>query len=327
MAEIGFRNLIPGKRYKIVFKAYTAVGTLTAFPSIDFITPEAPPRARNFRLTANTVETVKVIKSRNIKMKVKKYKIVANASNEKIVVLITHRKKNRIKPGHFIKTNFASPHNGLNVAQSQVLSRDKKYKNRVRYMHPNQNTAQVTTNPEWRVPSQSEQALVHIDGGLILQKKKKVRLRIPKPILQNLTWNEEVKDFVFVVYRKGKRRSRLGKTRYLWDTDDAIKKVINAKPPVISGEGASGNTTENDTDVTLSLDTPELGKPNYTEGHPATFIKEINDDKFYEFKFIVARYIKTTDEITGVSTWTGYWIERNTPFLKKLSRPVGWRRK
>lgn len=338
MAEINFRNLIPGKRYKIVIKPSTVFGTIDSFPSIDFIVPEAPPRARNYRLTANTVVSVKVLKKRNRRLKINKYKIEPNNQGGFTVVLITAKAKNRVKPGSFIKVQLNSDPNAINVDPARVLSRSKKNKNRVRYYHPTGKYSNGTNLPSggigWTsVPDSNEPtngALVHIDGGLLTIKKKKVRLRIPKPILQNLTWNDDVRDFVFVIYRKGKKRSKLANRRYYWDTDAAQLDVKNAKPPLVTGAGAVGNTVINDTLVQINLDSSSA-VPYFKDGHPATFVKEINDDQFYQFEFIVARYIKTYDETlnnnTGGYMWTGYWIERNSSFLKKLSRPVSWRNK
>lgn len=329
MAEVSFRNLVPGKRYKIVVKANTLLGTLTAFPSIDFIVPEAPPRARNHRLTANTVIKAKTIK-KNRKLKIYKYKIEI-INSVPIVIISTSRldlkKKNKVKPGDTISVSATDNPDSINVTKVKALNR--KNKNRIRYYHPNP-AAQATSNPEWRTytadndeTDRKKYPITHHNSKTVTIKKAKyVRMRIPKPILQNLTWNDDVKDFVFIVYIKGKKKSRLQnrKRRYVWDTDASPKIVNTSQPPRLTGGGGTPNP-DNDSTNTINLAT------QYVDGHPATFLKEITDDKFYQFQFIIARYIRTYDEITNTYTWTGYWIERNTPFLKKLSRPVSWKNK
>lgn len=327
MAKFDFRNLVPGKRYKIIVRANTVVGPLTAFPSIDFIVPEAPPRARNYSLTANTVIKSKILK-KNRKLKIYKYKIENPTGNKAIVVISTSplsaKKKNKIKPGDKVTVSATGNPLGINISEAKTLSR--KNKNRIRYYHSTPSTA-ATTGPEWRTytaddstTDKSDYPITHLNGKTVTIKKAKyVRLRIPKPILQNLTWNDEVKDFVIVVYQKGKKRSRLGKRRYFWDTDANKLFVLPSMPPKLV-EGGVESSDENDPNVSLNVS-------DFPDGHPATFIKEITDEKFYQFQFIVARYIKTYDESTEKYTWRGYWIERNTPFLKKLSRPKSWRSK
>lgn len=331
MAEINFRNLIPGKRYKIVIKANSVVKRLDNFPSIDFIAPEAPPRARNFRLSVNTVIKTKILQ-KDRKLKIYKYKIEI-VNGKRIVVISTSRldlkKKNRVKPGDRVSVTLNSDTYGINVSNVKALSR--KNKNRIRYEHPNQTLPLVAVG--WQEytydnnQTKDNYPITHHNGRTVTIKKAKyVRIRIPKPILQNLTWNDEVKDFVFIIYRKGKKRSRLGrKDRYLWDKDDDKLFVLSHTPPRLNQSGVN-ISPENDAKPGQTATTINLS--DFPDGHPATFLKEITDDKFYEFRFIVARYIKTTeiDPATGnpTYTWTGYWIERNTPFLKKRSRPRGW---
>lgn len=337
MAQINFRNLVPGKRYKIIIKPNTVYGLLNAFPSIDFIVPEAPPRARNFRLTVNTIFKTKTLK-KNRKLKIYKYKIENPTGAQAIVVLSTSplsaKKKNKVKPGDRITVDCKSSTGGninpdsINITNAVALSR--KNKNRIRYYH----SEETTPAKGWTDyihdngnVNKSIYPITHLNSTTVTVKKAKyVRIRIPKPILQNLTWNDEVKDFVFIVYRKGKKRSRLRTMhRYLWDTDTNKLEVLNSTPPALFESGVVIS------DKNIVTPTNQINLSDFADGHPAVFIKEITDDKVYEFKFIVARYIKTTaiDPATGnsISTWTGYWIERNTPFLKKLSRPRGWKNK
>ena len=89
MAKIDFRGLVPGKRYKIVIHPDTPYGKLRALPTIDFIVPEAPPRARNHRLEIKNRPKTVITGYRNRKFKIYKYKIEQNAAGKKVVVIIT----------------------------------------------------------------------------------------------------------------------------------------------------------------------------------------------------------------------------------------------
>jgi hypothetical protein len=312
MAKLDFRGLVPGKRYKIVIHPETVYGTMKALPTIDFIVPEAPPRARGFRLDIRTRYKPVIVGYRNRKLRIYKYKITYNANTGKRhVVIITGTgtfRKNKIKAGDKIKVAAPSAISTGTTAVT-VLNRENTPKNRIRYLHPIQNTSTTSwttyTTDDSPSISNADKPITHVNGGsAIIEKIPYVRIRIPKPIFQNLMWNDTVRDFVHIVYRKGNSKKTItGSRKYLLtDTD------VSRDTPI--QDGISGFDIDNTT---------------YPNGHPPVFVKEIRDKKFYQFEFIVARYTRTQNTDGSYTAWSGSWIEQNTPFNKKLSKPAGWK--
>jgi hypothetical protein len=66
MANLSLRNLIPGKKYRMVIEADTADGNIKMPYSVEFTVPEACPHARNFALQIK--KTTFQVKNTNGKM-------------------------------------------------------------------------------------------------------------------------------------------------------------------------------------------------------------------------------------------------------------------
>lgn len=321
MAKIDFRGLIPGKRYKIVIHPETPYGKLRALPTIDFIVPEAPPRARNHRLEIKNRPKTVITGYKNRKFKIYKYKIEQNAAGKKVVVIITGNgtfKKNKIKGGDRIRVSapagiattgyIVTPPGGTALPSGVVLAKNRNNtpKNRIKYLHPNQSVSTVgwTTHTTDDSATIANYPVTHVGGGAAITKKiPNLRIRIPKPIYQNLMWNDTVRDFVHIFYKTGSTKATVsGKRKYLiTDTD------LNRTSPI--QDGVSGFSV---------LDT-------FPNGHPPVFSKQILDKKYYQFDFAIARYTRFKNADGTYTAWTGDWIEQNTPFDKKLSRPSGWK--
>lgn len=303
MAKLDFRGLIPGKRYKIVIHPETVYGQLRALPTIDFVVPEATPRARNHRLSVKTAYKRKTTAAKRRKFRIWKYKISQpTPGGTKFVVIITGNGtfvKNKVKSADKIRvtglgTNYNTSSTDSNFVPVKNTSNTPK--NRIRYVAPNQSAA-VT---DWQLYSSDDAGgatrVVTVKGTQEV-KIPVVKLRIPKPIYENLMWNDTVKDFVHVIYRTGKSRATLsGPRKYFVDDTN-----VNKDTPKASSGG-------------WSID-------NYVDGHPPVFSKEITDDNFYQFEFVVVRYTRPNTS----AAWTANWMEQNTPFAKRISRPIGWK--
>lgn len=308
VAKLDFRGLIPGKRYKIVIHPETVYGTLKSLPTIDFVVPEAPPRARGFKLDIRARYKPVIIGYKDRKLRIYKYKITYNAeTGERHVVIITGTgtfRKNRIKPGDRVSISEPSAIAATNV---KVVNTQNTPKNRIRYLHPTQNTstASWTAYTSDDGASASAMPITHINGGAaIIEKIPYLRIRIPKSVHENLMWSETVRDFVHIVYRTGKSKATVhGKRKYLiTDTD------IDRTAPI--QDGSSGF---------------DIDDATYPNGHPPVFVKEIRDKKYYQFEFIVARYVRYQNSDGSYTNWTGSWIEQTGSFNNKLSRPSGWK--
>lgn len=161
-----------------------------------------------------------------------------------------------------------------------AINRDKTPKNRIRFIHPDPNnnlalTGWTTYTDDNSLTNVKNYPVIHINGGSAeLKKIPTVRLRIPKAIHQNLMWNDTVRDFVHIVYRSANTKAAIGgKRKYLvTDTD------IDRNTP-IQDQTSNGNLIFNI-------------NSGYPDGFPPVFVKEIKDKKYYQFEFIVVRYIK-----------------------------------
>lgn len=316
MAKLDFRGLIPGKRYKIVIHPETVYGTLKALPTIDFVVPEAPPRARNFRLDIRTRFKTAIIGYANRKLRIYKYKVILDGTtNKKYAVIITGTgvfKKNRIKPGDKVNVSISSTFlaanpgaTNISISNAVVVNSANTPKNRIKYEIPSGSTHGWYTYTTDDSSSSSSMPITHVGGGAaILKKIPTVRLRIPKAIHQNLMWNDTVRDFVHIVYRTGKSKATVhGKRKYLiGDTE------IDRNTPIQDGSGGF-----------------DIDDATYPNGHPPVFTKEIKDAKYYQFEFIIARYVRYKNADGSYTSWTGSWIEKEGPFNNKLSRPAGWK--
>lgn len=318
MAKFDFRGLIPGKRYKIVVIPDTAYGEVRSLPAIDFIVPEAPPRARNSSLDVKRFFRTKIIGYKNRKLRIWQYRIIANpdlnapVGQKKIAIIVTGKtapgKNNRVKPGDKIKVKAPTAIATGSEAKT-VISRDGAPLNRIKYFHPNDSATLVgwtkyTTDDN---VSSDSFPVVHVNGGAAIIKKIPVaRIRIPKIIMENLVWNDTVRDVVHIIYRKAKNKANIsGKRRYVFYKDGDLDLIVDPLKPI--QDGSNGFNLE-----------------DFTDGMPPVFKKEINDEKYYSFEFIVARYIRRKEDDT-YTPWKGYWIERDTPFAKRISRPTGWK--
>lgn len=308
MAKFDFRGLIPGKKYKIVVIPETANGDIRALPAIDFVVPEAPPRARNYSLTVTKTFKNKIVGYKNRRLRIWKYRIAQNSAGQKIVTIITGRSapggNNRVKAGD--KIRVLNPAAIQATTATTVLPRGTAPSNRIKYLHPNQaaaTTTWLTYGTDDSSTDPSNFPVVHVNGGAAIIKKIPVaKIRTPKAILNNLVWNDTVRDVVHIVYRKAKKKSNIsGKRRYLLFKDGDVNLIIDGNDPIQIGE--NGFTWD-----------------DFPKGMPPVTSKQINDELYYSFEFIIARYIKKED-----GTWKGYWIERNTPFAKRLSKPRGWK--
>lgn len=335
VAKLDFRGLIPGKRYKIVIHPETVYGTLKSLPTIDFVVPEAPPRARGFKLDIRARYKPVIIGYTDRKFRVYKWKIVSATEADGIDILqfpyvgvvITGNgtfRKNRIKPGDKITisgTTYAPKTSGssgnfypLNVTGRKVINRQNTPKNRVRIplsSIPSEGSSTGFYLNTWYTSAaddgttSSNFPLTHVKGGAaIIEKIPYLRIRIPKSIHENLMWSETVRDFVHIVYRTGKSKATVhGKRKYLiTDTD------IDRTAPIQDGSS-----------------TFDIDDATYPNGHPPVFVKEIRDKKYYQFEFIVARYIRYQNSDGSYTSWTGSWIEQTGSFNNKLSRPSGWK--
>lgn len=303
MAKVDFRGLIPGKRYKILIQPNTIYGKVTEIPTIDFIVPEAPSRARNHRLSISKLKPRKTTGPKTVRFKIWKYKISQASDGKKYVLIITGNgsfKENKVKTGDKVTLTFpqtVSNWANYNVTNVNVKNTSNTPKNRIRYLSPNQ-SAQPTS---WITYSDDDSS---VGNARILKVKStqevripRIALRIPKEIYQNLMWNDTVRDFVHIIYRQGSSKANLsGNRKYL--VDDS---AVNQSTP----KASSGNWL---------ID-------NYTDGHPPIFRIDIKDKQFYEFSFVIIRYTRKTTS----DSWTANWLEQNTPFAKRISQPARWK--
>lgn len=124
-----------------------------------------------------------------------------------------------------------------------------------------------------------------------MEKKTRLFFKIPKPILNNLVWKDDVKDVVWIVYRVANNKDAITEQR---------KYLVG-----------NGNVS-----IATVPSAPDFTSDSWKNGHPAVFFKNINPSKYFTFQFAVVRYIKTG------ATWNGYWLHGNNKLENVLSRQV-----
>lgn len=108
-------------------------------------------------------------------------------------------------------------------------------------------------------------------------KRPKLLISIPEDIIDNLIWNDSVRDIVYVVYRRGDDKSK---------ANIATRRYLNGEPFVIGT-------------------VPDI--PAWTSGQVRTFGIKVADTNYYSFQFVIARYIKDSS-----GSWTTkFWLQGN----------------
>lgn len=129
------------------------------------------------------------------------------------------------------------------------------------------------------------------DAGKMVTKTR-LYFKIPKDIMSNIVWKDDVRDVVWIVYRVA-------------DTKDDL----TSDRKYLVGNGTVSFTVP-------TMDDTAFNAAPWTDGHPAVFSKNINPTKYFTFQFVVARYVKTE------STWNGYWLHKGNKLEKILSKQV-----
>lgn len=126
--------------------------------------------------------------------------------------------------------------------------------------------------------------------------KSRLWITIPESVMSNLIWKDDVRDVVHVVYRSAADSESLPSTvKYL--SNDASVSFSTVPSP------------------------PSFSTGSFQYGHPNAFSKNVEDNLFYSFQFVIARYVNTSADWT---TYNKYWLNPGKNIKDILSQQSTW---
>jgi hypothetical protein len=286
MSKIQLKDLKPGKKYKLIIEVDTEFDSINSFPAIEFTVPEAPPASKKNDLSISSEQVDETVYEDRIIINngTLKYRPRGGTIRQ---IKTTGSLSTGLTVGDKITiANIVT--SGYNVTNATVLSTPT-----VDSFTYN-GTGTIISNDTYT--SDTTSSLTEKNGTAKTKKVTLAVIKIPDAVINNLIWNDTVRDFVHVVFRSALDKDDLSGARY----------YVNS-----SGEELTSTPRDMNTD-------PDLSSAFYDYGMPKIVKKKITDAKYYEFQYITARYIKN-----AAGEWEGQWLEPG-PNKNRLSSPVRW---
>lgn len=280
MSKIKLEDLKPGTKYRLSVKVNTFSDTIENYPSFEFEVPKAPTAAKKNDLSISVTQEDEAVKvDRTVVDAAAVWYRPRGGLLREIKVISTTYHDLVVGDIVTISNTGSANYNATSVSVSKV------YKDRNSFEYTDDGMTTIASSDTW-VKTGTTATIVEKNGSQKIKKIDVANIKIPDIVINNLLWNDTVRDFVHVVYRSAV------------DKED----ISGDKIYVTGGETLTGTPKSLDLDL-------------YPNGMPKIVTKRINDTKYYEFQYIIARYIKVS------GTWTGYWLEpgRNK---NRLSNPA-----
>jgi hypothetical protein len=285
MSKVYLKDLKPGKKYKLVVEVDTEFDTINSYPAIEFTVPNAPPASKKNDLSISSEQVDETVYEDRIIVNNGTLKYRPRSGTIKQIKLVGSTSHGLSVGDKITISGISTDYNVTNVSVLTTPTVDSFTYNGTNAPGSNDTYSSDTTS-----------SLTEKNGTAKTKKVTLAVIKIPDAVINNLIWNDTVRDFVHVVFRSALDKDDLSGARY----------YVNS-----SGEELTSTPRDMNTD-------PDLSSAFYDYGMPKIVKKKITDAKYYEFQYITARYIKNS-----AGEWEGQWLE---PGLNKnrLSSPVKW---
>jgi hypothetical protein len=287
MSKVYLKDLKPGKKYKLVVEVDTEFDTINSYPAIEFTVPNAPPASKvNNLLVTQEIKNISgqdrtIVNSGSVK-----YRPRGDMKREMKVVGTT---PHGLEKGDIVDiSGTIANYNATGVSVLAV------YVDRNSFEYNDDGTTGISSSDTWS-STDTDATIVEKNGTAKPKQITEVQIRIPDAVINNLIWNDTVRDFVHIVFRSGDDKTDISGPRY----------YIN-----------SSGTELTSTPRYIDLD-------GYASGMPKISTKQISDKKYYEFQYIIARYILVGSSWSTTEHVSKQWLEPG-PNKNRLSNAVSW---